>query len=132
MSFDKIIAVTGKPGLFSVLTQTRSGFLVESLLDGKKQSLDLRSNVSLLSEISVYTYSGEIKLVDIFKLMFEYLKGEASLSHKESKEVLERFFRTVLPEYDESRVYPSDFKKIVQWYNLLLAKERLVFEEVSE
>lgn len=133
MSLEKIISISGKPGLFQIVTQTRTGFLVESLLDGKKMSLNLKSNVSLLSEISVYTHGGEIKLAEIFKAISEKENGAQTVSHKEDKSVLEAFFREVLADYDEDRVYASDIKKVVQWYNLLQQKNLLtVTEEVAE
>ncbi len=132
MSLEKIISISGKPGLFQIITQTRTGFLVESLLDGKKLSLNLRSNVSLLSEISVYTYDEEVKLLEVLKKIQDYTNNGQAISHKEDKVVLEDYFRKVLPEYDEERVYHSDIKKIIQWYNLLQSKGLVVAEEVAE
>lgn len=133
MEIDKIISVSGKPGLFNIVTQTRSGFVVESLLDGKKLSLNIKSNVSLLSEISIYTYSEEVSLASVFAAIAEKENNEKSISHKENKEVLETYFREVLPEYDEERVYASDIKKVVQWYNLLLDKGvEFKLEQVKE
>lgn len=133
MEIDKIISVSGKPGLFNIVTQTRSGFVVESLLDGKKLSLNIKSNVSLLSEISIYTYSEEVSLASVFAAIAEKENNEKTISHKESKEVLEAYFREVLPEYDEDRVYASDIKKVVQWYNLLLDKGvEFKLEQVKE
>ncbi len=122
MSLDKVISVAGKPGLFEVLTQTRSGVLAQSLIDGKKITVSARENVSLLSEIAIYTLSEEMPLGSVFQKIFDHLSGAAALSHKSSKDELEAFFFEVLPEYDEDRVYPSDIKKVVQWYNLLVEK----------
>lgn len=122
MSLDKVISVAGKPGLFEVLTQTRSGVLAQSLIDGKKITVSARENVSLLSEIAIYTLTEEMPLGSVFQKIFDHLSGAAALSHKSSKDELEAFFFEVLPEYDEDRVYPSDIKKVVQWYNLLVEK----------
>ena len=122
MSLDKVISVAGKPGLFEVLTQTRSGVLSQSLIDGKKITVSARENVSLLSEIAIYTLTEEMPLGSVFQKIFDHLSGAAALSHKSSKDELEAFFFEVLPEYDEDRVYPSDIKKVVQWYNLLVEK----------
>ncbi len=119
MSLEKIIAVSGKPGLYKLLAQTRGGFLAESLLDGKKQSISLRNNVSVLNEIAIYTYGEEIPLREVFKAIYDKEDGKATIGHKSSKGELEKLFREVLPEYDEDRVYVSDIKKVVQWYNLL-------------
>ena len=119
MSFQKILAISGKPGLFELKVQTRSGFVAESLLDGKKITVGLRSNVSLLTEIAVFTYNEEVKLIDIFKSIATKENGEATISHKETDDKLKSYFREILPEYDEDRVYTSDIKKIFNWYNIL-------------
>ena len=130
MSLDKILSISGKPGLFQLKTQTRSGFVAESLLDGKKVSVSIQSNVSILSEIAVYTLTEEIPLRKVFSAIKEKENGEqTSISHKDSKDKLEEYFFEVLPDYDEDRVYASDIKKIVQWYNLLHKHDLLNLEE---
>ncbi len=129
MAIDKIISISGKPGLFAILTQTRTGFLVESLLDKKRLSLNIKSNVSLLSEISIYTYGEEVSLSKVLLAIAAKEDNKPSISHKEDKVVLESYFREVLPEYDEERVYISDIKKVIQWYNLLQAQDLLPKEE---
>jgi hypothetical protein len=122
MSIEKILSISGKPGLYELKLQTRTGFVAESLIDGKKVTVGLRSNVSLLSEISVYTYDGEIRLSEVFRAIATKEDNGASLSHKEDNAKLESYFREVLPEFDEDRVYASDIKKILNWYNMLQAK----------
>lgn len=120
MSLDKILAIAEKPGLFKLITQTRSGFVAESLIDGKRIAVNIRSNVSLLSEIAIYTLSEELPLKEVFKKIRTKEKGEkTSIGHKESRDVLEEYFFEILPDYDEDRVYPSDIKKVIRWYNLL-------------
>jgi len=118
---DKILAISGKPGLYALKIQTRTGFVAESLLDGKKVTVGLRSNVSLLSEISVYTYDGEVRLAQVFNNIAEKENMGPAMSHKEDNAKLESYFREVLPEFDEERVYASDIKKILNWYNMLQA-----------
>ena len=122
MTLEKIISVGGKPGLYEVLTQTRTGVLAASLIDGKSITVSARENVSLLSEIAIYTLTEEMPLGEVFQKIFDHLSGASALSHKSSKDELEAFFFDVLPEYDEDRVYASDIKKVVQWYNLLIGK----------
>ena len=121
MSLEKVLAIAGKPGLFALKLQTRTGFVAESLLDGKKITVGLRSNVSLLSEISVYTYDGEVRLAEVFRAIAEKENEGAAISHKEDNAKLTSYFREVLPEFDEDRVYASDIKKILNWYNMLQA-----------
>lgn len=131
MSLQKVLAITGKPGLYELKVQTRTGFVAESLLDGKKITVGLRNNVSLLSEISIYTYEGEVKLAEVFKAMAQKHEGQSAISHKEDGQVLLNYFREVLPNFDEDRVYLSDIKKVVQWYNLLQPKGMVSVEALS-
>ncbi len=120
MSLDKILSIGGKPGLFKLITQTRSGFVAESLLDGKKITVGLRSNVSILSEIAIYTLEAELPLREVFqKIQVKEKGGKTSIQHKSEKIKLEEYFFEILPDYDEDRVYGSDIKKVIQWYNLL-------------
>lgn len=119
MSLDKIISITGKPGLYELQSQTKTGFLAESLLDGKRLNISARHNVSLLSEIAIYTISTEVPLYEILVKIHELVEGKEAISHKAPKLELEEFFFKVLPDYDEERVYASDIKKVVQWYNIL-------------
>ena len=129
MSLKKILAISGKPGLYELKAQTRAGFLAESLIDGKKLSIGLRHNVSMLNEIAIYTYTEEVPLQDIFEKIKEKENGGEAISHKVSKNELEQYFSEVLPDYDEDRVYTSDMKKVIQWYNLLQKRDLLIFEE---
>ncbi|WP_339625053.1 DUF5606 domain-containing protein [uncultured Winogradskyella sp.] len=133
MSLDKILSISGKPGLFQIVTQTRTGAVVESLLDKKRITVGAHSNISILSEIAIYTLTEEVPLKDVLKKVKAKEKGEqTSISHKESKDKLEEFFFEVLPDYDEDRVYPSDIKKIVQWYNLLQKNDLLSALETED
>lgn len=122
MSLDKILSISGKPGLYELKAQTRTGFVAESLADGKRLTVNMRNNVSVLSEIAIYTTTEEVPLKDIFKNIQEKENGGQAINHKESKAKLESYFGEVLPDYDEERVYPSDIKKVIQWYNILQNK----------
>ncbi len=132
MSLDKILSISGKPGLYELKAQTRNGFVAESLADGKRLSVSIQNNVSILSEIAIYTFTEEVPLREIFKRIQEKENGEKSISHKESKNKLESYFSEVLPDYDEDRVYVSDMKKVIQWYNILQAKGITDFNEPEE
>ncbi|HRB72425.1 MULTISPECIES: DUF5606 domain-containing protein [Flavobacterium] len=132
MSIERILAISGKPGLYALKLQTRTGFVAESLLDGKKITVGLRSNVSLLSEISIYTYDGEIRLAEVFRAIAEKEDNGPAISHKEDNATLESYFREVLPEFDEDRVYASDIKKVLNWYNMLQANGLVSKEAPAE
>ena len=126
MNLEKILAISGKPGLYVLKVQTRTGFVAESLLDGKKITVNLKSNVSLLSEISVYTYEGEKPLAEIMQTIADKENKEQAISHKEENGKLMAYFKEIVADYDEERVYPSDIKKILNWYNMLQAKGLIV------
>ena len=132
MSIQKILAVSGKPGLYELKIQTRTGFVAASLLDGKKITVGMKSNVSLLSEIAVYTYNEEVKLAEVFKAIATKENEGPAISHKEDNSVLVTYFREVMPEFDEDRVYPSDIKKILNWYNMLQAKGLITIESLTQ
>ena len=126
MSLEKILAISGKPGLYEIVTQTRTGAVVESLLDKKRLTVGAHSNISILSEIAIYTLTQEVPLKDVLRKVKDKENGQpTSISHKDGKDALEEYFFEVLPDYDEDRVYASDIKKVVQWYNLLQKNDLL-------
>ncbi|AXT20788.1 hypothetical protein D7030_11535 [Flavobacteriaceae bacterium AU392] len=126
MGLDTIIAISEKPGLYKLVTQTRGGFIAEGLEDKKRISVSLRSNVSVLSEIAIYTLTEEVPIRDVFdKIRTKENGAETTINHKSSKDVLEEYFFEVLPDYDEDKVYPSDIKKVIRWYNLLQKNDLL-------
>ena len=126
MSLDSILSISEKPGLFKLITKTKNGFIAESLIDGKRLSVNLRSNVSLLSEIAIYTLTEEVPLREVLKKIKTKENGnKTSISHKDSKVNLEEYFFSVLQDYDEDRVYASDIKKVIRWYNILQENDLL-------
>jgi hypothetical protein len=129
MNLEKILAISGKPGLYALKVQTRTGFVAESFIDGKRITVGMKSNVSLLSEISVYTYDAEKPLVEVMRAIAIKQNCEQTISDKENNAVLETYFKEILPDYDQERVYASDIKKILKWYNMLQAKGLVTTEE---
>ncbi|MCB4798980.1 DUF5606 family protein [Neotamlana laminarinivorans] len=120
MSLEKVLAISGKPGLYKLIAQTRGGFVAESLIDNKRISVTMQNNVSVLSEIAIYTLEEEVPLHDVLKKIKDKENANiASVKPKDSKDKLEEYFFEILPNYDEDRVYASDIKKVIQWYNLL-------------
>ncbi len=133
MSLEKVLSISGKSGLFKLITQTRGGFVAESLIDKKRLSIGIQNNVSVLSEIAIYTLTEEVPLKEVFKKIKEKENGaQTSVRPKESKDKLEEYFFGVLPDYDEDRVYASDIKKVLQWYNLLQKHDMLDLLEEQE
>jgi hypothetical protein len=139
MEFSEIAAVSGKGGLFKVLKPTRTGVILESLdAEKKKLVVNAGQKVSVLSEISIYTTDaeGSVPLEQVFHSVHTAFKGDTGIEADASKEELYAFLRTVLPQFDDRQVYPSDIKKLVSWYQILcnVAPELLVAkkEEVEE
>ena len=129
MNLEKILSISGKPGLYALKVQTRTGFVAESLLDGKKSTVGLKVNVSLLSAISIYTVDAEKPLTEVMRNIAIKENEGPALSHKEDNAKLVAYFSEILPEYDSERVYPSDIKKVLSWYNLLQSKGLVSKEE---
>ena len=121
MDISGVLAISGKPGLYKVIGQSKETLIVQSLIDGRKFPASASNRVSSLEDISIYTYEEDMPLADVLGKIFKNLSGKEALSHKSKPEELKAFMVSVLPDYDEDRVYGSDIKKLVQWYNSLLS-----------
>ena len=122
MDLSRVIAISGKPGLYRLVSQTRNGFIVEDLDKGKKVSIAANYNVSLLDNVAIYGVSQEYPLAEVFFRIYKKENGGEAIDHKSSGAELRAYMEQVLPEYDDSRVYDSDLKKLFQWYNILQSK----------
>ncbi|MDG1743600.1 MAG: DUF5606 domain-containing protein [Polaribacter sp.] len=131
MEFNKIISVSGKPGLFQVISQSKNAVIAESLVEKKRLAINTTQNVSLLENIAIYTYEEDMPLLDVFTSIFKKTEGKEALSHKESSKKLTAFFTEVIPNYDDERVYASNIKKVIQWYNIL-TKAGMDFSKVEK
>ncbi len=129
MDLSEILAISGKSGLYKVVSQTKNGLIVESLIDGKKTPVFASDRSSSLEDISVFTEKEDLLLKEVFKKIHEKENGGKALDHKSDKAELIKYFGEVLPDYDKDRVYFSDIKKIIYWYNLLHDKKMLDFKE---
>ena len=121
MTLEKIISISGKPGLFKLVSQLKNGFIIEDVTTKKKVSIGNSSQVSLLDNIAMFTFDKEVNLFEVFENIAKDHNYEAVLSHKSSEEDLRTFMEKALPNYDTDRVYVSDIKKLAQWYNTLHA-----------
>ena len=119
MDLSGVISISGKPGLYKVVAQSKNNIIVESLQDGKRTPAYSTDRISALEDISIYTYEDDIPLKEVYIAIFKKEDGKKAPSHKESLNTLTSYLLEVLPNYDEDRVYPSDIKKLFQWYNLL-------------
>ena len=119
MNIKGIIAISGRPGLFKVVAQSKNSVIVESMIDKKRFPAYASEKISTLEDISIFTYDDDVKLTDVLKTIFDKYEGGECISHKSDAKELAKTLTEVLPNYDQDRVYPSDVKKIFQWYNLL-------------
>ena len=132
-TLDKILTISGTPSLFLMVAQTSKGVIAVSLNDKKKIVTNLGQQINVLSEIRVYGLKEEVPLNEIFERMYQLENGQsARIKPKASKEELESYFFEVFQDYDKERVYGSDIKKIIQWYNLLLDSDQFKFDLLKE
>ena len=117
----KILSVSGKPGLYKLVSTSKTITLVESLIDKKRLPIYPQEKIVSLGEIAIYTTEDEIPLKDVFaKIKENENGGNIADEHKSNNSKLFSYFETVLPTYDKDKVYASDIKKIINWYNLLI------------
>jgi hypothetical protein len=121
MELKEILAVAGYPGLYKFVAQSTRGVIVEALADGKRMNVPSNTRVSSMTDISVFTDGEDRPLADVFTAFYTHTGGAATVSHKEAPEKVTAAFAEVVPDYDPNRVHFSDMKKIVQWYNALVA-----------
>jgi len=115
-----ILAISGQPGLCKLVSNTKNGIIVENLETGKRMPAYATAKVSALEDIAIYTEDGEDKpLAEVLKNIRDKESGAQAISHKSSSEELKKYFEEVMPDYDKDRVYVSDIKKVIQWYNIL-------------
>jgi hypothetical protein len=131
MELTKILAISGRPGLYKHIAQSGKGIVVESLNDGSRTTAFPSEHVSSLQDIAIFTYGEDKPLWELFQDIYRKEDGSKAISHKSSSDKLQSYFEEVLPDYDKERVYVSNIKRVLQWYNLLVEKE-LIDLEVPE
>lgn len=129
MNLKDIISISGESGLFKFIVQGKNAIIVEHLETKKRSSAYSSSKVSSLEDISIFTEAEDMPLGKVFDLIFEKEKGGPAIDSKSEVNILKSYFEEVLPEYAKGRVYPSDIKKVVHWYNILQRLNLLVQDE---
>ena len=127
-----VLAISGQAGLFKFISQGRNGIIVENFQTGKRTNMPASAKISALEDIAVFTESDEVPLIEVLKKIKERENGGKTISHKASSDELKALFDEVVPDYDQDRVYVSDIKKIVRWYNELHDLNMLDFTEEDE
>lgn len=120
MDLTKILSISGKPGLQRMIAQTKTGMVVESLIDGKRFTAFAHQRISSLGEISIYTYGEDLPLTEVFARMYRHLQGNPAPDPRSPDVDLRSFLEEVVEDYDQDRVYDSDIRKMISWYNLLV------------
>ncbi len=127
-----ILSITGQSGLFKLVAESKNNIIVESLETQKRMPVYSTVKISALEDIAIYTETGEKPLKEIFKTIYDLANGDPAISHKSTNSELKSYFEKVVPDYDKDRVYISDIKKVLMWYNTLQEKEMLDFTEDEE
>ncbi|MDR1860486.1 MAG: DUF5606 domain-containing protein [Bacteroidales bacterium] len=126
-----ILAISGYPGLYRLVTEARNGIIVESLVTGKRMNVFPSAKVSALADISIFTQTGDIGLLSVLRAIFDKNQGQEEPAFTDQE--LKNLFETeILPDYDRNRFYLSDMKKIVKWYNMLIENDLLDFDNMDE
>lgn len=124
----KILTVSGKPGLYKLVSTGKNLNVVESLTDGKRFPVYITEKVIALSDVSIYTEDGDVPLKTVLaKIKEKENGGKVPLNSKTANKELFAYFAEVLPNYDKDRVYASDIKKLINWYNILI-ENKIDFE----
>ena len=128
----RILSVSGQHGLFNYIVQARNGAIVEALSDKRRTCFDMKSRITTLADISIYTSEGEMKLQEVFQKLHDTLGEADAPTSKASADELKALFLKAIPNYDGDRFYVSHMKKVVDWYNELKNFASLDFEEGNE
>lgn len=129
----EILSIPGKPGLFKLVSQGKNMLIVESLVDGKRIPTYSKDKAVSLGDIAIFTEDAEIPLGQVFESLKAKENGQiCSIDPKADNDTLRKFMGEILPEYDRERVYPSDIRKLLTWYNILIKCNITTFITVEE
>ncbi len=127
-----IISISGQPGLYKVVAQSKNGIIVENLNDKKRTSISSTAKVSSLEDISMFTTGDDKPVSEIMKSIFDKEKGGVCIDSKADDKAVAAYFEAVLPEYDKERVYTSNMRKLFNWYNGLQSTGNLKVKEADK
>ena len=132
MDLKGLVSIPGKPGLYRIVSQVKSATLVESLIDNSKFPIYMSDKGAQLEPITILAGGKEVKLTDIMDIIYKKESGGTCIDSKSEPKLIAKYFEEILPTYDKSKVYTSDIRKILQWYNFLQSKGLLKFNENKE
>lgn len=129
----EILSISGKPGLFKLVSRAKNMLIVESLLDGKRSPAYTTEKIMPLSDISIFTQDADIQLNEVLKKLFTKENGKiCDIDPKSDNKTLINFMGELVPNFNRDRVYPSDIRKIITWYNILINTGITDFEVTAE
>ena len=120
-----MLSISGKGGLYRFIAQARNGIVVEAIEDKKRHVAPATARVSSMEDIAIFTEGEDVPLCDVFYKIYQKEEGGEAISHKSGNDELKAYFLDILPEYDAERVYVSDIKKVLNWYNIMHAFDLL-------
>ncbi|MBK7312187.1 MAG: DUF5606 domain-containing protein [Sphingobacteriaceae bacterium] len=132
MDLTGFISITGQPGLYKIVAQSKNGIIVEGLSDKKRVNVYASTKVSTLTDISMFTTGDDKPINEIMTAIFDKEKGGPAVDAKADDKTVEAYFAQVLPDYDKERVYVSNMRKLFSWYNALQSTSNLKTEEENK
>ena len=129
----KILSISGKSGLYKLVSYGKNMIIVEGLSDGKRVPAYSHDKIISLGDIAIYTYNEEVALSEVMQTIYDKNEGKVvDAKQYADKDALFTFFEEVLPEFDQERVYPNDIKKVISWYNLLIGAGFTSFKDEEQ
>jgi len=133
MDLKDILAISGMSGLYKFVSQGRNGVIIEGLVDKKRMNASSSARVSALEDIAIYTDDKELPLKEVLRRIFQKESGKETIDPKSTNDKLKKYFEEVVPDYDREKVYVSDIKKLLGWYNILLSQNMIdLVEDAKE
>jgi len=129
MNLKDILAISGMSGLYRFVSQGRNGVIIESLIDKKRMNASASARVSALEDIAIYTDDKELQLKEVLRRIYQKENAGVTIDPKSSDDKLKKYFEEIVPNYEKDKVYVSDMKKVLTWYNLLLSQNMIDMEE---
>jgi hypothetical protein len=129
MDLKDILAISGMSGLYRFVSQGRNGVIIEGLVDKKRMNASATARVSALEDIAIFTDDKELPLKEVLRRIYQKENAGPSMDPKSSDDKLRKYFGEIVPDFDRDKVYTSDIKKVLTWYNLLLSQNIIDLEE---
>ena len=132
MDLSNVMTINGKPGLYKLVSKAKNNFIVESLADHKRIPAFSHDGVSSLDNIAIFTSEEDVVLEKVFEAIYKKENGEKVPDVLSDNLKLKKYFEEILPNYDKERVYVSNIKKVLNWYNILIENDLITIESEED